>query len=61
MLAELAAGLAGRPTLVSYNGLAFDVPVLGSPHYLVASCRSGIIEARDAALQLRGVTPAMAN
>lgn len=38
-----------------------DVPVLGSPHYLVASCRSGIIEARDAALQLRGVTPATAN
>lgn len=43
--------------LTGWRRPLLDVPVLGSPDLLVATFRAGIIEARDAALSLRKVTP----
>ena len=37
-----------------------DVPVLGSPDFLVGSFRQAVIAARDAALHLRATTPELA-
>lgn len=43
--------------LRSWERPILDVPVLGSPDFLVGSFRAAVIAARDAALRLRSVTP----